>query len=204
MLNHPLARLLAFAVVPALIVYIVVLALSVAAGIEPHLVLRDLMQTCNHPIGVGMLSNLGILLWAAAAISFFASFSGLVRQRSLRLLLLVGGILSTLLCLDDLFLLHDRHVLGHEGSYYILYAVLVLFILVRFRKLILQADGLAFLAAALFLGLSVLSDIFQESLPVDYATVQLFEEGFKFIGIACWLAFWWQASLRGATLNSND
>lgn len=189
---------------PALIVYIVVLALSFAAGIEPHLVLRDLMQTCNHPIGVGMLSNLGILLWAAAAISFFASFSGLVRQRSLRLLLLVGGILSTLLCLDDLFLLHDRHVLGHEGSYYILYAVLVLFILVRFRKLILQADGLAFLAAALFLGLSVLSDIFQESLPVDYATVQLFEEGFKFIGIACWLAFWWQASLRGATLNSND
>ena len=205
MLNHPLARLLAFAVVPAVIVYIVVLALSVAAGIEPHLVLRDLMQTCNHPIGVGMLSNLGILLWAAAAaISFFASFSGLVRQRSLRLLLLVGGILSTLLCLDDLFLLHDRHVLGHEGSYYILYAVLVLFILVRFRKLILQADGLAFLAAALFLGLSVLSDIFQESFPVDYATVQLFEEGFKFIGIACWLAFWWQASLRGATLNSND
>ena len=205
MLSHPLARLLAVAVIPALIVYVVVLTLAVAAGIEPGLVIRDLMQTCDHPIGVGMISNLGILLWAAAVgISLFASFSGLVRQRSWRQLLLVGGLFSTILCLDDFFLLHDRHVLGHQGSYYILYAVLALFILVRFRKLILQADGLAFLAAALFLGLSVLSDIFQESLPVDYATVQLFEEGFKFIGISCWLAFWWQASLRGATLDSND
>ena len=205
MLSHPLARLLAVAVIPALIVYVVVLTLAVAAGIEPGLVIRDLMQTCDHPIGVGMISNLGILLWAAAVgISLFASFSGLVRQRSWRQLLLVGGLFSTILCLDDFFLLHDRHVLGHQGSYYILYAVLALFILVRFRKLIPQADGLAFLAAALFLGLSVLSDRFQESLPVDYATVQLFEEGFKFIGIACWLAFWWQASLRGATLDSNE
>ena len=205
MLSHPVTRLLAFAVVPALIVYVVVLALSVAAGIEPGLVVRDLMQTCKYPIGVGMLSNLGILLWAAAAaISFFACFSGLVVQRGWRQLLLVGGIFSTTLCLDDLFLLHDRHVLGHEGSYYILYTVLAVTILLRFRQLVLQADGVAFLAAALLLGLSVLSDRFQESLPIGYATVQLFEEGFKFVGIACWLAFWWQASLRGAKLGASD
>ncbi len=205
MLSHPLARLLAVAVIPALIVYVVVLTLAVAAGIEPGLVIRDLMQTCDHPIGVGMISNLGILLWAAAVgISLFASFSGLVRQRSWRQLLLVGGLFSTILCLDDFFLLHDRHVIVHEGSYYLLYAVFAAVILVCFRKLVLQADGLAFLAAAAFLGLSVLSDRFQGSLPGGYATVQLFEEGFKFIGIACWLAFWWQASLRGATLDSND
>ena len=65
MLSHPLARLLAVAVIPALIVYVVVLTLAVAAGIEPGLVIRDLMQTCDHPIGVGMISNLGILLWAS-------------------------------------------------------------------------------------------------------------------------------------------
>ncbi|MEC9028542.1 MAG: hypothetical protein VX543_04955 [Cyanobacteriota bacterium] len=44
---------------------------------------------------------------------------------------------------------------------------------------------MAFLAVTLLLGLSVLSDRFQESLPIGYATVQLFEEGFKFVGIAC-------------------
>jgi hypothetical protein len=69
---------------------------------------------------------------------------------------------------------------------------------------VIQADVVAFLVAALLLGLSIVSDMVQDLLPIDYATVQLLEEGFKFIGIACWLAFWWQASLRGATLDSNE
>ena len=59
---------------------------------------------------------------------------------------------------------------------------------------------MAFLAATLLLGLSIVSDKVQDLLPIGYATVQLFEEGFKFVGIACWLAFWCQASLRGAKL----
>ena len=63
---------------------------------------------------------------------------------------------------------------------------------------------MAFLAATLLLGLSIVSDKVQDLLPIGYATVQLFEEGFKFVGIACWLAFWWQASLRGAKLCASD
>ena len=63
---------------------------------------------------------------------------------------------------------------------------------------------MASLAATLLLGLSIVSDKVQDLLPIGYATVQLFEEGFKFVGIACWLAFWWQASLRGATLQASD
>ena len=68
----------------------------------------------------------------------------------------------------------------------------------------IQADVVAFLVAALLLGLSIVSDMVQDLLPIDYATVQLFEEGFKFVGIACWLAFWWQAALRGAKLQPSD
>ena len=56
----------------------------------------------------------------------------------------------------------------------------------------------------MLLGLSIVSDKVQDLLPIGYATVQLFEEGFKFVGIACWLAFWWQASLRGAKLQPSD
>ena len=63
---------------------------------------------------------------------------------------------------------------------------------------------MAFLAVTLLLGLSIVSDKVQDLLPIGYATVQLFEEGFKFVGIACWLAFWWQASLRGAKLRASD
>ena len=203
MLRNPFTRLLVVAIFPALIVYIVVLSLSAAAGIQPGKVLTDLMQTCDFPVAVGMLSNFGFLLWAAAAaISLFVSLSGLAIKRDWCQLLLVGGIFSTILCLDDLFLLHDRHI--GPDFLYTSYAILALFILLRFRKLVIQADGVAFLAAAMLLGLSIVSDKVQDLLPIGYATVQLFEEGFKFVGIACWLAFWWQASLRGATLQAND
>ncbi|MFL0786298.1 MAG: oxidoreductase, partial [Prochlorococcus sp.] len=61
MLSHPFTRLLAVAIFPALIVYIVVIALSAAAGIQPGKVLTDLMQTCDLPVAVGMVSNFGFL-----------------------------------------------------------------------------------------------------------------------------------------------
>ncbi len=203
MLSHPFTRLLAVAIFPALIVYIVVIALSAAAGIQPGKVLTDLMQTCDLPVAVGMVSNFGFLLWAAAAaISLFVSLSGLAMKSDWSQLLLVGGTFSAILCLDDLFLLHDRHI--GPDFLYSSYAILALFILLRFRKLVIQADGVAFLAAALFLGLSIVSDKVQDLLPISYATVQLFEEGFKFVGIACWLVFWCQASLRGAKLHASD
>tara|TARA_B100002051_G_scaffold68472_1_gene64977 strand:- start:6 stop:176 length:171 start_codon:yes stop_codon:yes gene_type:complete len=40
------------------------------------------------------------------------------------------------------------------------------------------------------LGLSVLTDALQGLWPNSYETVQIFEEGFKFLGIAAWLSFW--------------
>ena len=204
MLHRRLARLLAVAVVPASLVYLLVLFVAAAAGIEPGLVLSDLMQTCDEPIGVGMISNLGILLWAAAAaIGLFASMSGLILQKKWRQLLRLGGIFSAILCLDDFFLLHDRHI--SPDVLYLCYAVFTVIVLVYFRQLILQVDGVAFLAAAIFLGSAVLIDQFQplqEQSPNLYATVQLFEEGFKFIGIACWLTFWSQAARYGLKLQN--
>ena len=50
------------------------------------------------------------------------------------------------------------------------------------------------------LGLSVIIDQLQELIPVDYSTLQLFEEGAKFLGIATWLAFWWQATAGAGKL----
>ena len=37
---------------------------------------------------------------------------------------------------------------------------------------------------------SVLTDALQGLWPSSYETVQIFEEGFKFLGIAAWLSFW--------------
>ncbi len=128
-----LLRVLLVAVLPALIVYVLALVLSAAAGIRTQLVIRDLAQSCDTALGVGFLSNVGYLLWiSAAAIALFGALSGVVDVRGrVRQLLLCGGGFSLLLCLDDMFLLHDRYI--GSSFLYSLYAIFALLILFRFR-----------------------------------------------------------------------
>lgn len=202
MAQQPLRRVLLLALLPALVVYVLALVLSGAAGIRTQLVIRDLAQTCDTALGVGFLSNLGYLLWiAAAAIALFTALSGVVPLRGrVQQLLLCGGGFSLLLCLDDMFLLHDRYI----GStfLYSLYAVFALLILFRFRRQVQALGGGSFLLAVVLLGLSVVIDQLQDLIPVPYARLQLVEEGAKFLGIATWLAFWSQASAGAGKLKA--
>jgi hypothetical protein len=198
-----LGPLLRWALLPALLVYVLALLLSRAGGIDdPELVIRDLAQTCGYPLGVGLLSNLGYLLWmATAAICLFTAFSRLggVAGRP-RQLLLAGGAFSLLLCLDDMFLLHDRYI--SPNVLYLAYALFALLILFRFRPLVLRLGGPVFLVAVLLLGGSLVIDKIQTLLPFAYNDVQLVEEGLKFLGIASWLHFWWRASAGAARLEN--
>lgn len=202
MAQQPLRRVALLALLPALVVYVLALVLSGAAGIRTQLVIRDLAQTCDTALGVGFLSNLGYLLWiAAAAIALFTALSGMVPLRGrVQQLLLCGGGFSLLLCIDDMFLLHDRYI----GStfLYSLYAVFALLILFRFRRQVQALGGGSFLLAVVLLGLSVVIDQLQDVIPVPYARLQLVEEGSKFLGIATWLAFWSQASAGAGKLKA--
>ena len=176
-------------------------SLSRAAGIDDlELVIRDLAQTCERPLAVGLISSLGYLLWmAAATVCFFAGLTGLAGGgRRVRELLLCGGVFSLLLCLDDMFLLHDKYI--GADFLYITYAVFALLILFRYRDLVVWLGGPNFLAAVALLGGSILLDKAQQFLPWTYNDVQIVEEGLKFLGIACWLSFWWQASAAAAKL----
>jgi len=201
-LRSPLGRLLALSVVPALLAYLLVLWLSREAGISSIQVIRDLAETCKTPIGVGLIPALGVLLWmAAAAIALFTALSGLVVHPRWRGLLLLGGLLSLLLCLDDLLLLHERYI--GPTFLYLFYAALAIFILVRYRDLLVDSGaGLSYLAAAFFLGSSILLEQAHKVLPFIYEPMQLLEEGAQFIGIACWLLFWWQVSAFAAKLRA--
>jgi hypothetical protein len=200
--QRPLVRVGLVALLPALFVYVLALWLSAAAGIRTQLVIRDLAQTCDTAMGVGLLSNIGYLLWiSAAAIALFAGLSGVLAIRGrVRQLLISGGLFSLLLCIDDMFLLHDRYV----GStfLYSLYAIFAVLILFRFRAQVSALGGGSFLLAVALLGTSVVIDQLQEVIPVPYTTLQLFEEGAKFLGIATWLAFWWQAGAGAAKLKA--
>lgn len=182
----PLGRLLALAVVPACVVVVLLPRLTREAGMGP----------------VQVIPSLGVLLWvAAAAIALFSALSGLVAHPRWRGLLLLGGLLSLLLSLDDLFQLHDRSI----GSTfpYLLYAGMAIFILVRYLDLLVDSGSvLAFLTAVFFLGSSIMVDRAHTVLPFTYAQGQVLEEGSWFIGIACWLFFWWQVSAFAAKLRA--
>jgi len=156
--QRPLLRVLLVAVLPALIVYVLALVLSAAAGIRTQLVIRDLAQSCDTALGVGFLSNVGYLLWiSAAAIALFGALSGVVAVRGrVRQLLLCGGGFSLLLCLDDMFLLHDRYI--GSSFLYSLYAIFALLILFRFRAQVQALGGGSFLLAVVLIGLSVVTD----------------------------------------------
>ena len=87
-----------------------------------------------------------------------------------------------------MFLVHDCY-LG-EAFHYITYAFFTGLLLFRFRGPLRRFGGDTFLVSVVLLGLSVLTDALQGLWPNSYETVQIFEEGFKFLGIAAWLSFW--------------
>ena len=186
-------KLFYFSILPSAILYLAILYISNFYNIKLSIVVRDLAQTCGYPIGVGMISNIGILLWgAAASICFFTTFLESISSESSKLLLL-GGLFSGLLCIDDFFLLHDRYV-GPDFMN-LTYLSISIILLVRFRKLLKKIGLLNLIVSILFLGLSVFFDgVIQMIFTQSYDLTQLFEEGFKFIGIACWLNFWCKAS----------
>ena len=176
--------------VPAALLYLIALTWSAAEGISSTKVLRDLAQACDAPLGQGFLSSVGYLLWmAAAAIALFGATTHLIRGSIVnRQFAFCGGGFSLWLCLDDMFLVHDRY-LG-QSFLYITYSVFTVLLLVCFREPLKRFAGDSFLLSVVLLGSSVLIDAFQGIFPDSYETVQLFEEGAKFLGIAAWLAFW--------------
>ena len=189
-------KALRWALIPALLVYVASLSLSGLAGIKGQLVLRDLAQTCGTPAGVGLLSNLGYLLWlAAAAVALFTAYSEQPGVRGKQYeLLACGGWFSFILCIDDMFLLHDRYI--GQTFLYVVYMVFAALIATRYRRQLMASRGELFLLAVALLGASIGIDQFQRDLPFKYETVQLVEEGAKFLGIATWVLYWWQSSAQ--------
>ena len=187
------SKLFYISILPSAILYIAILYISNFYNIELNLVVRDLAQTCGYPIGVGMISNIGILLWgAAASICLFTTFSEGINRESSRLLLL-GGIFSSLLCIDDFFLLHDRYI--GPDFLNLTYLSISIFLLVRFQRILKNIGLFNLIISILFLGLSIFFDgVIQQIFNQSYQLTQLVEEGFKFIGITCWLNFWCKAS----------
>lgn len=66
-----------------------------------------------------------------------------------------------------------------------IYAILLLWYIIKFYKIILDSVYVFLFLAVGFLGLSVLIDLIFESSGLEY----FIEDGFKFIGIINWMLF---------------
>ena len=192
MIKFPI-KLFYISILPSIILYLLILYLSNFHNIKLVLVVRDLAQTCGYPIGVGMISNIGILLWgAASSICLFTAFSKNIDREESKLLLL-GGLFSGLLCIDDFFLLHDRYI--GPDFLNLTYLSISIFLIVRFLSILKKIGLFNLIISILFLGLSIFFDgVIQQIFNQRYELTQLIEEGFKFLGIVCWLNFWCKAS----------
>lgn len=155
-----------------------------------------------HPLS-GVLSNLGIVLWCAAASSCALAAVILRSTASKRvyLFLLYSFLLSAFLMFDDLFQFHENlsGLIGlNQKVIYVLLATAVITYLIYFRKILLQTNIIPFLIALAFLGLSVLADtvvykIFGSQLG-DW--LYFIEDGAKWIGIVFWCYYFFSTSYQ--------
>ena len=146
------------------------------------------------PFYAGLLSNVGVMLWAATAgVCFFAAGLARRRQRGQRWFFLLGGLLTTLLLLDDLFMLHQDVFAGMFGIpeplTYFAYAAVAAGFLLAFRRRILAGEFVPLAAALALFGVSV-------ALDVVLPAWELLEDGAKLLGIGCWSAYFVTTAAR--------
>ena len=175
--------------VPALLFYSAAVLILTSSGFSIREVIRDPAQQTGLSSFLGFISNIGVWLWvSSAAICCFSLLTNHSRFRNgSKELIVLLGLLSMLLAVDDFFLLHERYL--YEKGVYLFYAIFALAILIRHYRRIIEIDGFAFLLAGLLLASSVEIDVNQRKIPIDKAYVHLMEEGFKFVGAAIWLFF---------------
>ncbi|MEL7144399.1 MAG: hypothetical protein AAGL08_19550 [Cyanobacteria bacterium J06573_11] len=175
-------------------------------GYSIAVMVRDPVYVLDgHPI-IGMQSNIGVLAWfAGASIGLFCAAllhsnaknhppaENPTRQHhEAASFLWRFGLITLWLALDDLFLIHEylsEGVLGiSELPIYLVYAIVVAWQVVRFRKYILRSQALPLLLGAIaFFALSILSDLLLTGW--DQFGRIFFEDGFKLLGIVSWSSY---------------
>lgn len=189
-----------WALVPMLVLLAACAVAAGSAGVPLGDLVREATYVARAPVYTGGLAATGVGLWvAAAAVALFSTLGQPWRNKRLGELVVVLGLLSVVLALDDQFRLHEDVLpaLGlPEETAYVAYALALA--LVRARDAVLQrADTTAFVLAVVLLAMSVGVDLVQQPLQdrlglTGGARVYL-EDGLKLCGAAVWLR--WVAAL---------
>ena len=159
--------------------------------------MRDPSSITNVSPFIGVISNIGILLWCASAATCLFSWTILRKRAKLENMahfFLYFGSMGLLLLLDDFFVLHEYIFpifFGvSEKITYMGYGSLLLLGIILFRGTILQTEYLTLMLSICFFGLSFFVDIFQYTIEIYFGQFRiLFEDGFKLLGIVSWFGY---------------
>jgi len=174
---------------------------SAATGGPPWLFTRDPAAIHVANLLLGALSNLGAVLWSAAAsIALFAA--ALLRgahASELRAYLAYAGLLTAWLLLDDLYMLHERvlpDMLGvPQRLVFAIYVALTIALFVRFRRIVATTDHRLLALAITCFAVSIASDQGPGSWH-RWPWLAFIEDGAKLLGIASWLAYFVSTAAR--------
>ena len=184
--------------VPTLILLGLVVIVCMVTNVPIGYYVRDPVRIMEAPRYVGLLSNLGVLIWCATSIVCLFSYAALrnkTNNKEMSGFLLFAGLLTGILMLDDLFLGHEKvQEYIPEAVVYAGYLAIILFYLIRFTDIILKTDFLILAFALLFFGLSIAGDIYLIRIPEDFRL--LFEDGSKLLGIVSWFTYFTRVSLK--------
>jgi hypothetical protein len=169
---------------------------QVRFGIPLGHTMGDPAAVAGWPFYLGFVSNVGALLWAAAASIFLFSF---YLHRSSRgdaewgRFLLCSGLFVSVLGVDDLFMLHEEVFPYYLSIPQLLviasYGVLASLYLVRFASSLAQTAYPVFLAAMGMLAASAGLDQMKDLLAVDFVGAGSCEDAAKLLGIGTWLSY---------------
>lgn len=205
-----LARLIFVIYLPALCFLAAVVVAARRGGLPVGDLTRDPLQILNQPPYLGIVSNVGVLLWCmAASIALLAATAVPAdpRRGETKRFLLWTGLLSALVLLDDLFMFHEIVIpqLTHidEHFVYMVYIAIGIGYAVRFRRELLGDSALLVLLATAFMTVSLVTDqgytlslIFgRKVVPDSY----FLEDGSKFLAQASWAGFVARRALRALT-----
>ncbi len=180
-----------------------IVLVSLHIGVPLEKFTRDPAAIAGVNPFVGIVSNIGILFWCiGASICLFSFFDIVARQSNktnvYTLFLLFFGLFTLVLLLDDLFLFHEliapRILNVSEKTIYICYGIMVLFGILRFKKIIFQTEWIIFGLAFVFFALSIAIDLF-ESLLIVHSSI-FWEDSFKLLGIVSWVCYFVLASFQ--------
>lgn len=157
---------------------------------------QDPNAQLNAPFYLGFFSNIGIMIWSAAVtICFYGAWriNGIAHPKAQQFLL-VSGLITLIMTLDDLFQMHELvfpvYFNISDNMIYLTYLNIYLIYFIRFRRLLLNSDFIALALAFFFLGLSTIIDILP--LPIEKDT--FLEDAMKLLGTVSWLIYFVRTS----------